>query len=464
MARDSRPQPPLLQRRGNDEYTPPADRPSDREARADTVERAEVTAHKRAEPLQRFLANRTGTAATLRAIDAAAGGGFYDVPAEAATSAEAAAETFDAAGPVIDVQTHFVASARAQGSGADGVLEFIRSIAPDRYRQLDRDRDLSFSEYLRCIFLESETALAVLTAAPGDDTRNILSNDEIAGTRELLDRLAGTGRLLHHAIVHPDDPAELDALPALLERWRPAGLKVYTLYGSPGSARPRRGWLLDDPEVGLPFLERASALGARIICAHKGLSGLAATGSPDDIGPAAAAHPELDFLVYHSGYEVPRGDAEEGAYSDAVADVGTNRLVRSLRESDVGPGRNVYAELGSTWYLLLRRPREAAHVLGKLLQAVGEDHVLWGTDSVWYGPAQPLIDAFRAFRIPDELCERHGYPPLTDAVKAKILGRNAARVYGIDLDDLRTHANADELSWMRAAIQEAREKGWLDGS
>jgi hypothetical protein len=35
----------------------------------------------------------------------------------------------------------------------------------------------------------------------------------------------------------------------------------------------------------------------------------------------------------------------------------------------------VYAELGSTWFLMLRRPREAAHVLGKLLFAVGEDGV-----------------------------------------------------------------------------------------
>lgn len=28
-------------------------------------------------------------------------------------------------------------------------------------------------------------------------------------------------------------------------------------------------------------------------------------------------------------------------------------------------------------------PLEAAHVLGKLLLAVGEDRILWGTDSVW---------------------------------------------------------------------------------
>ncbi|HIE94782.1 MAG TPA: hypothetical protein EYQ83_18695, partial [Acidobacteria bacterium] len=46
------------------------------------------------------------------------------------------------------------------------------------------------------------------------------------------------------------------------------------------------------------------------------------------------------------------------------------------------------AELGSTWFCLIRRPDEAAHVLSKLLLAVGEDNVLWGSDSIWYGPTQ----------------------------------------------------------------------------
>ena len=82
----------------------------------------------------------------------------------------------------------------------------------------------------------------------------------------------------------------------------------------------------------------------------------------------------------------------------------------SLADAGVGPGANVWAELGSTWSLVLRRPVEAAHVLGKLLLAVGEDRILWGTDSVWYGPPQPLIDAFRAFTIPERLQRRPRLP------------------------------------------------------
>ena len=80
---------------------------------------------------------------------------------------------------------------------------------------------------------------------------------------------------------------------------------------------------------------------------------------------------------------------------------------------------------------MLRRPVEAAHVLGKLLVALGPERIVWGTDCAWYGSPQPLIDAFRAFTIPEAMQERFGYPPLTAAVKERILGTNAQTLYGV---------------------------------
>jgi len=444
--------PSLLQRRSSDEFAPlPWGRRDLRALAALDAAAPALSAH----GLARHFASRTGTAAALRALNEAWGGPYYDVPRAAAEDPDAAAEAFAGGGAVVDVQTHYVAQERADASGARAILDFIRSVAPDRWRGLDGAKSLSLAEYLRHVYLESETAVAVLTAAPGEDAHNILPNPEIAGTRELLDRLGGSGRLLHHAIVHPNLPGELAAMEDLRERFRPDGWKVYTLY-APGAAG---AWRLDDERVGLPFLARARELGVPLVCAHKGLSQLAPGGSPDDVGPAAAAFPELSFLVYHAGYEVPRGDAEEGPYDDTAPPSGTDRLVRSLRGAGVAPGANVYAELGSTWTLLVRRPREAAHVLGKLLRAVGEDNVLWGTDSVWYGSPQPLIDAFRAFRIPAELCERHGYPALTAERKRKILGANAARVYGLDLSRAEARARGDGLGWARAALAHYRARG-----
>jgi predicted TIM-barrel fold metal-dependent hydrolase len=229
----------------------------------------------------------------------------------------------------------------------------------------------------------------------------------------------------------------------------------------PGKWREEKGWMLDDDGLGRAFLDRARELarvgGPDIVCAHKGISGLAATGSPRDIGPAALEYPELRFIVYHSGYEIT--EVEERQYSEDVSDEGTNRLIRTLRENGIGAGGNVYAELGSTWFLMASRPREAAHVLGKLLVTLGEDNIVWGTDSIWYGPAQQLIDAFRAFQIPLSMQEEFGYPALSDEAKDKILSRNAARVYGIDLDRARTNAENDDLVWIKEAFEYYRARG-----
>src|SRR5213078_5348181 len=108
-----------------------------------------------------------------------------------------------------------------------------------------------------------------------------------------------------------------------------------------------------------------------------------------------------------------------------------DRLVRSLRDAGIEPGGNVYAELGSTWRAVMGDPDQAAHVLGKLLLAVGEDNVLWGTDSIWYGSPQDQIQAMRTFQIGAELREKHGYAEMTPQLKAKIFGLNAAKVYGV---------------------------------
>ena len=211
-------------------------------------------------------------------------------------------------------------------------------------------------------------------------------------------------------------------------------------------------------------MESVMKSGARMISAHKGISVGSDTGwdgpsSPRDIGPAAKAFPEINFLVYHSGYEPREGDEEEGPYTEETQYIGTNRLIKSLKDAGIGPGGNVYAELGSTWFLIMAQPQEAAHVMGKLLSALGEDNILWGTDSCFYGPAQPMLDAFRAFQIPEEYCQRYGYPQLTPTAKEKILGLNAARLYGLDPKLVRERARNDDLAWLRAALQEYKAKG-----
>ena len=84
-----------------------------------------------------------------------------------------------------------------------------------------------------------------------------------------------------------------------------------------------------------------------------------------------------------------------------------------------------------------------AHMLGMMIQAFSDDHVLRGTDSIWWGSLQWQIEALRRLEMPPVLMERFGYAPLTSEVKAKIFGLNAARLYGIDPQAKRNPVPAD---------------------
>ena len=117
----------------------------------------------------------------------------------------------------------------------------------------------------------------------------------------------------------------------------------------------------------------------------------------------------------------------------------------------------------------MRDPDQAAHLLGKLLKHFGDDNVLWGTDSIWYGSPQDQIQAFRAFEISGEFQQRYGYPALTHERKTKILGLNAARVYGIEPAAMRRKLKRDKvqksrLDYLNDPIRRSKPTGRARGA
>jgi hypothetical protein len=67
---------------------------------------------------------------------------------------------------------------------------------------------------------------------------------------------------------------------------------------------------------------------------------------------------------------------------------------------------------------------------------MGVDHVMWGTDSVWYGSPQWQIEALRRLEIPEDMQKKYGFAPLGDAnsaTKQLIFAGNATRFYKIKL-------------------------------
>ena len=103
--------------------------------------------------------------------------------------------------------------------------------------------------------------------------------------------------------------------------------------------------------------------GVGVVAVHKGLAGSHASRSTSARPPRPARCP-LPRLPLELAQELPRSPYDpEGN--------GVDRLVRSVTGAGIGSGANVYAELGSTWRIVMGDPDAAAHVLGKLLTAFG---------------------------------------------------------------------------------------------
>jgi predicted TIM-barrel fold metal-dependent hydrolase len=296
--------------------------------------------------------------------------------------------------------------------------------------------------------------MVVISALPIAPEGSPLSIEVMEETSRVAQALCRDDRVLLHAQALPNVgplQANLDGMEAMVRTHPIKAWKVFTnypdLYQHDGSA-----WRLDDADpnlaqVGEAFIEKAVEVGVPTICSHKGLSGGSPYATPADIGGAARKHPEANFVVYHSGFD----RTVEGPYTDATKDVGINRLITSMREKGIGANENVYAELGSTWWYIMRSPEQAAHVIGKLLKFVGEDNVVWGTDCLFYGSPQDQIQAMRTLTISDEFQERYGYPKLTKEIKAKILGLNGARLYGVEPVD-RCEFTREQLNRMRKEL------------
>jgi predicted TIM-barrel fold metal-dependent hydrolase len=448
----------------NGEFAPPPASEADRQAEEAYRRLVEDNARRLGVSRRDFVTSACGTAGALLMINQAYGcgknsgrsggggepGGRYAVDETATLDAGAACAALRGDEFIFDVQTHQVELAR-DWMAQNPLAGALRHDARDRCKEAERLACWTAESFIREIFVKSDTTVACLSMLPAAAVAGRpLIDQEAAATRETVDRLARSPRLLIHGMVSPElGAAQLDDMQRMAEQSRVSAWKVYPQFG---------GWRLDDARVGVPFLERARALGVKIVCAHKGLSfpdvvGARKFASPADFGPAAKAFPDLTFLAYHSGFE---HGITEGPY-DAKGG-GVDRLIRSAKDAGIGPGGNIHAELGSTWRTLMTRPTEAAHVLGKLLVHLGPDNVLWGTDSLWYGTPQGQIEAFRAFEIPTELQERHGYPALTRELKAKILGGNAARVYGVDPAATRCAIGEDDLARKKAEHDAAPER------
>jgi uncharacterized protein len=383
-----------------------------------------------------FLVSACGAASTLLAFNeanAAAGhtGGYFHLSREAALDQQLARAQVGPAKNelVFDVQGHFIDTPKGNPKGPD--------------------------VFIKEVFMDSDTDLMVLSFVPSTRESEPVTIQAADAVRRIVEKLEGTHRLLLHGRVNPNQKGDLETMDELAQRWGVSAWKTYTQYGPGG-----RGYFLSD-DVGTRFIEKARALGVKNICVHKGLPFGRQSyehSQCSDIGVVAKRYPDVNFLVYHSGFVT---GVTEQAYEHEAKRDGIDTLVRSLAENGVKPGSNVYAELGSTWRFLMRDPGQAAHALGKLLRYCGPDNVLWGTDSIWYGSPQDQIQAFRSFQISAELRSKHGYPEITPALRAKIFGLNGTKAYGLSAEEVKRYASRDRVAQERLEYRQRPEPSFL---
>ena len=321
--------------------------------------------------------------------------------------------------------------------------------------------DLSWENFVKEVFLDSETAIGLISTPPGPYPQEaVVPPKEMTHIRDEINRVTQSRRMLAHGLVTPQlGQADLDFMDMQAAALKVDAWKAYT--GAPPKGF-EHGWFVDDEQIAYPMLEKARALGVRRLCIHKGLplGPVADYNHPRDLIKAAKDFPDIDFLVYHSGL------LSVSATSQSAEIPWTTEFCRMKQKE---PSlTNIYMELGSTFgQLVTTNPTACAHLLGQIITAFGADHVLWGTESIWYGTPQWQIEAFRRFEIPDELVETHHYAPLTRAVKEQIFGLNAARVFGVDVNATRNELPKDYLSQIKMAYLEEgttpshRWYGWV---
>ena len=318
-----------------------------------------------------------------------------------------------------------------------------------------------FEYFLKEVYLDSETDVALLSTVPFEDRPWLLSNEQMALSRDLVNGIAGTKRMLIHSAFTPGIDGWLDDVDEAIERFQPDSWKGYTIGDPLAPSNAKHPWRLDDEELVYPFYEKIQQAGITTVCVHKGLvprdyatsmENVWRHATVEDLGKAALDWPGLDFVIYHSALrpfvEIPDADAAE------FEETGYIRWVSDLAKLPAELGvTNIYGEVGTSFAnTVVTQPRLCAGMMGTLIAGLGEDHVLWGTDSTWYGSPQWQIEAFRRLEIPEDLRERFGFAPLgaaDGAVKNQIFWDNGARLYGLDESHSAKALGTDAIEEMR---------------
>jgi uncharacterized protein len=464
-----------LQIASNEEFIPPPPTLEQKQVAERLRDISEPAARAQGMSRRDFLRTGSGMAAALVAVNQVFGD-VFDVSAEEVQDQKAFEEKWPKDQFIFDIQTHHVDVSQKwyetpEGKRYEGFFRLLRPFTKSYKDSLDL---LNRVHYVKELFGDSDTVMAVISGVPTRDwDKNPLPPDQMVATRKFVNDLAGSQRVLSHGLLRPNlGKKEMEEMERQITVLKIDAWKMYT-----GAELGEKAWFMDDEKVAYPFWEKTKKLGVKNLCVHKGLP-LGAFNekacTPHDLEKAAKDWPDLNFIVYHSGYRgtggFSRGTGErvmDKKTDDPQEIPWISDILRILKKNP--KIKNIYFELGSTFNQLcppLGSADRCLHMLGQMIAVAGADHVLWGTDSIWNGSPKHQIERLRRLKMKPEFIEKYKYADLTNAIKDQILGLNAAKVFDIDPRAKRQAIKADKLSQLREeyrkeAMPSNTQYGWV---
>ena len=444
-AEDLYPSPIPVQSVSSDEFMAGPQTEKQREFEARVKEMGAAAARRLGMSRRRFFQSAAGMATAFLAMNETYGPVFGISRAEAQTPEMADERARRLSGQfIMDMHTHFL----RPGTRIKTFINQRNAVGKAGWNPGLKDKeqtidDLMFQNYLKEIYLDSDTKVALISGAPSEVPEDwFLTNDMKALARADVNGLAKSRRMLSHAIFTPGYPGWLEQVDYAIEKLKPDSMKGYTIGDNTNKDLSKHPWRMDDEKLVYPAYEKFLKAGIRNVCVHKGLfppsvekqfPHLLAYSDVRDVAKAAKDWPQMNFIIYHGGYRWAGGGNAADAWKQ-FEETGRIEWITDLAEIPAKHGvKNVYADVGQLFaQSTIADPRVSAVMMGQLVKGMGADHVCWGTDAIWTGSPQWQIEALRRLEIPDELQRKFGLSALGPAdgpVKSAIFGGNNSRLY-----------------------------------
>ncbi len=297
----------------SDEFYPDPQNRRQQEVESRLLAMADELGSKQGMDRRRFFQTAAGMAASFVAMNQVYGPLFAASLDEAATPERAQERADGLKGQfIMDMHTHFL----RDDTRLTGFVNMRTAVGQSGWNKALAEKeqtleDLKYANYVKEIFLDSDTKIALISSAPSDIPQDwFLTNEQMAAARDRVNKEAGQRRLFSHMIFTPGQPGWLDQLDAGLAL-KPESVKGYTVGDNTHKEISRYPWRMDDEKVAYKGYEKMLKAGVRNVCVHKGLfspgvekqfPNLRGYADAADVGQAAKDWPQLNFIIYHAAY------------------------------------------------------------------------------------------------------------------------------------------------------------------